>query len=187
MNKLKKIFTAPGFAAAIFAAGAAGAADMTDPAPMIDDGQAALNQILSSDESVLIISEDFAGQMNNFTLLCPNYGSMRELYTKDPHQAVLSVRYHNRDAMAQSLVNDFTFAAYAAERGWDMWGYHPTHNYGLIAADGTVQAAGNIDNMIALQEEFLKQPDPLPGAKTDDKAAIQRLRSFADNYCFGRG
>lgn len=183
MSELKKIFTPATIAATIFAATSALAQD--HPPAIAFENPATAPKILSSDEGTLILSHFFDRLANGYVLMCPGYGSMREIYTTNPDVAVLIVHYNDRVAMTESLVHDYENQAFALKYG-ETDQQSPTHSSGLIAADGTVVPVPRNQDLIDLKEKMLDQPGEMPSTDLGKPENVQKLRRYAENYCFAR-
>lgn len=150
-----------------------------------DDGQPHPYHILSAKDDVLIVSEDFNARANDYVLLCPSYGTMRELYTSNPEAAVMIVSHLDREALAQTLFYDYENAIKSVLQYLDV-PYGHTYNNGMVAADGTVLANNNDSEMIVRREKALNQPGDIPAARLDDPQTVAKLHRHARDYCLAQ-
>lgn len=176
---MKKLFAST-VAGMAFAAGAA-AQDNADTALPIQP-----HQILWSDEASLIVSSDFNINANSYVLMCPGYGSMREFFTKDPNVAIMVAHHATRASVTESLQTQYGIAIQNVGENLDR-PYGPTYNVGMIAADGTILPVHNPGEMIDQLEKTLAAPGDIPSARMDNDKIVQKMRSYAENYCFARG
>lgn len=141
--------------------------------------------ILWSDEGTLILTDSFNTQVNRYTLLCPGYGSMRDLYAASPDVAVMFADYEDRAEMTGNLIANYEMAVVMLKTGYND-ARMPTYDNGMIAPDGKFLSAGNTVRMIPLQEEALAAPGEMQGASLNNPENIEKMRRYADNYCHAR-
>ncbi len=143
---------------------------------------------VSADKAVKIIADPDAvttGLANSFLVMCPGY-LMRDLHDNKPNRAVITLYFNTRTALETSLTDLQNNIDTNKAHNYPDTPY-PLSSNGLIAADGKMTGAGNLQDMYDKRAALLALPDPLPAVEIGNPAVIRQARSYAHNFCFAQG